>query len=252
MQRSPDCGTISVMKDETARRLNNINRAFYAQIADDFSETRQQAWPGWKRLLSALPAQDPLRILDAGCGNGRFGVFLAHGDPLRRWTYLGIDSSFRLLSEAACSLRASAGVKASFVQQDLVFTPLPQASFDVVAAFGLLHHIPGMERRAAFVRALAERTAPNGLLCIAAWRFYDYARFRQRIVPWSAALEHDVETGDYLLDWRRGGYALRYCHAIDDDEFTALIAASGLRLIDRYRADGFSGAVNEYALLAAS
>src|SRR5437773_46351 len=63
----------------TIQRLNEINRAFYNRVAQDFDETRQQAWPGWDTLLSYLnaPLNAPLSVLDVGCGNGRFGLFLA-------------------------------------------------------------------------------------------------------------------------------------------------------------------------------
>ena len=95
--------------------------------------------------------------------------------------------------------------------------------------------------------AAADRVAPGGCLAFAAWRFYELERFRERIVPWPDGFE--VETHDYLLDWRRGERALRYCHYIDDAEHDALIRASGLKVIADYRADGAGGRLNRYAVL---
>jgi 2-polyprenyl-3-methyl-5-hydroxy-6-metoxy-1,4-benzoquinol methylase len=63
------------VNDATRERLNTINREFYRVTAHDFDETRGQPWPGWKRVLPYLKL--PLSVLDVGCGNGRFGVFLA-------------------------------------------------------------------------------------------------------------------------------------------------------------------------------
>ena len=62
------------MDTETINRLNAINHAFYATVADDFDQTRGTAWPGWKRLLPYLTT--PLSVLDVGCGNARFALFL--------------------------------------------------------------------------------------------------------------------------------------------------------------------------------
>jgi hypothetical protein len=94
---------------------------------------------------------------------------------------------------------------------------------------------------------LAERAAPGGLLVFTEWRFYEYPRFRNRIVAWDAGTA--VEAGDFLLDWRRGERALRYCHYVDDAEHTRLIAATELTPVSEFRADGFTGDVNLYSIL---
>jgi SAM-dependent methyltransferase len=117
----------------------------------------------------------------------------------------------------------------------------------LVALFGVLHHIPGAARRRDLVRALAAQVRPGGLLAFTSWRFYEYPRFRSRIIPFPPGL--DVEANDYLLDWRRGEHAVRYCHYIDDAEQADLIAAAGLMPVTAYRADGESGSMNSYVVL---
>lgn len=99
------------------------------------------------------------------------------------------------------------------------------------------------------MKTLAERLTPDGLLVFTCWRFYEYPRFRERIVPMPDDLK--VESGDYLLDWRRGSTALRYCHYVDDDELQQLIDASDLRPILQYRADGHGDDMNLYVVLKA-
>jgi tRNA (uracil-5-)-methyltransferase TRM9 len=229
------------MNDDTVKRLNQINREFYQITAESFDESRGQPWPGWDRLIPYLPA--PLTVLDVGCGNGRLGVFLAqHAGP--RLIYSGLDNNASLLERAQTAL---AGVEAHFYQQDIIEQPPDQGEFDLVTLFGVLHHIPGRQQRQDFVRGLADRVKPGGILAFASWRFYEYERFRERITPWPADL--DVETGDYLLDWRRGDRALRYCHYTDDGEQAELSAVSGLREIITYRADGRTNNINCYTLL---
>jgi SAM-dependent methyltransferase len=231
------------MDAETIRRLNAINREFYRLTADDFSETRGTAWPGWERLLPYLRA--PLSALDVGCGNGRFGLFLAEHLGAANLRYHGIDSSEALLAHARTALADLPDVELE--ARDIVENPPDAGDYDLVALLGVLHHIPGAAERQTFMRRLAERVKPGGLLVFAAWRFYEYERFRERIVPWPPDIQ--VEPGDYLLDWRRGTVALRYCHYADDAEHAALIAAIGLTELATYRADGATGDANRYSIL---
>ncbi len=229
------------MDKETIARLNALNRAFYQITAPDFDQTRTAPWPGWETLLPLLST--PLSVLDVACGNGRFGVFLFErlGTNV---TYHGVDSNPQLLSFAQTAL---SGYAARLEQRDILSEPLPAGSYDLVVLFGMLHHIPGRDNRQEFMRALAVRVSPGGLLVFTAWCFYEYERFRQRIVPFPPDLR--VEPGDYLLDWRRGTRALRYCHYVDDQEHAALIQVTGLREVLTYRADGHSGDVNRYSIL---
>ncbi len=237
------------MNPETIHQLNAINRAFYNAIAEDFDQTRGESWPGWDRLRPHL--KTPLRVLDVGCGNGRFGLFLSTHLPPESITYHGVDNNAPLLDFAHEALQERAGLRYMLTRSDVVEGALPPGDYDLVVAFGLLHHIPGSERRQALVKALAERVAPGGLLAFACWRFYEYPRFVERITPWPDELRGKVEAGDYLLDWRRGNVALRYCHYIDDAEHEGLVAASGLIPLETWRADGHSGAANRYSLLEA-
>jgi tRNA (uracil-5-)-methyltransferase TRM9 len=226
------------MDAATIERLNAINRKFYEVTAREFDQTRGQPWPGWERLLTHL--QGPLTVLDVGCGNGRFGVFLRQQPG--RVDYTGLDNNQTLLDLARAALP-----DAQFEQRDIVADPPEHRAYDLVALFGVLHHLPGAERRKQLIQILAQRLNPGGVLVFTAWRFYEFERLRRRIVPWPADLR--VEPHDYLLDWRRGEVALRYCHYVDDAEQAALEAAAGLTLLDSYRADGHSGTDNQYSVL---
>lgn len=229
------------MDNRTIERLTALNRAFYETTAASFDQTRGAPWPGWDAVLPHLPPV--VRVLDAGCGNGRFGKFLAQRGA-SQISYTGLDSSPALLARARAALR---NLSANLLERDLLRDPLPDGPFDLVALFGVLHHVPGEATRRRLICDLAERLAPGGLLFFSAWRFAEFERFRRRIAPWPADL--CAEPGDYLLDWRRGERALRYCHFVDEAEHAALIEASGLREIDTFCADGESGESNRYSLL---
>ncbi|MBI1279098.1 MAG: methyltransferase [Anaerolineaceae bacterium] len=256
------------MDTQTVNRLNAINRAFYATVADDFDQTRGTAWPGWQRLLPYL--KTPISVLDVGCGNARFALFLhdnlsaisqppSNSEPfpvdsvlgtqhsVLSLSYTGLDSSPALLAHARTALADRTNLTFTLEQRDIIENPPDSGEYDLVVLLGVLHHIPGYEQRQTFMRQLAKRVKSGGLLVFAAWRFYEYERFRERVVSWPDDLH--VEHNDYLLDWRRGAVSLRYCHYTDDAEHDALVEATGLTQIDTFRADGQGGTANRYSFL---
>jgi tRNA (uracil-5-)-methyltransferase TRM9 len=195
------------------------------------------------RAADISPENRIISVLDVGCGNGRFGVFLR--DHLGIGVqYHGVDNNETLLNHARAAL---AGMNARLDMRDIVENPPDAGEYDLVALFGVIHHVPGAAERQDLMRRLAARVKAGGLLAFACWRFYEYARFRERIAAWPDDVQ--AEAGDYLLDWRRGAVSLRYCHYVDDAEHAALVTASGMREVARYRADGQDGRANQYSIL---
>lgn len=243
------------MDEETAQALNALNLAFYRDHAAEFSRTRERAWPGWERLLAWLP-DGPQRVLDVGCGNARFARFLASQRPGA--SYLGVDASEPLLEQARtrlpealrCELR-----RADFVA-DSPDGALPPGPFTLVALFGVLHGVPGAQRRRALVAAAAARLGRGGLLALTAWRFAELADLRRRIVPWPGPDAGDalaavrVDPGDHLLRWG-AGTALRYAHALDAEELDTLTADLGLAPLATWLDDGRDRRRNRYAVYRA-
>lgn len=256
------------MDRSTTLALNRVNRIFYLRHAGDFDAKRSAPWPGWGRLLEGWAAhgRPPRpRILDVGCGNARFGLRAAR-ELSQGFRYVGLDGSPALLAVAAERLAVlGEAVDAELYRWDLVAAALPgrplelpvAGSFDLVVAFGLLHHVPGLELRCRLLAALGRRLAPGGLLAASLWRFGDRPRFRRRVVPWGTAGNGPaidparVEAGDHLLRWGTGD-ALRYCHAASEQEEEALAAAPALggtvEMVGRFDADGAAGDLNRYLL----
>ena len=239
------------MDEKIVQRLLALNRQFYDEFADSFAESRGFEQPGLRRALDVLPASG--RLLDVGCGNGRLAHMLASAD--RSIDYLGIDSSVRLLEIArrqAASLRSS---RAEFLAADVTepgwASLLPAGRFQSVAVFALLHHLPGWQSRSDLLAALRLLLDAEGVIVVSVWQFINEARLERKVVPWSAIglSEEQVESGDVLLDWRRGGSGLRYCHLVSEFELAALAKAAGLVLTDVYYADGRSQKLNLFGVL---
>jgi SAM-dependent methyltransferase len=179
-------------------------------------------------------------LVDFGCGNGRFYAELERRGLVRE--YLGVDTSPPLLELARAS-----HPKARFVEADATAL-VPEPRFDLVVAFGLLHHLPSFELREKLVASLREHLVEGGLACLTFWRFAERERFLDRMVPFDDGLE--VEPGDYLIEF--AGEGARYCHHSSEVEVGELLAATGMTEIDRYSADGESGDLNLYSVLVRS
>jgi tRNA (uracil-5-)-methyltransferase TRM9 len=242
----------------TIQHLNQLNRDFYATIAEDFSQSRQKAWAGWNTLLPVLSQitreQTEPSILDLGCGNGRFGYFLQRHFPQVNWKYVGIDNNETFLAEAAKSLPLNGF---TFIDDDIigkvtVHQPfsLPSQEFDVIVAFGILHHIPSRELRQNFLKEGAQLLKKNGKLIIASWQFdQDKTLLSRAMNPEDFNLsKEDLEKGDYLLPWKSHTDITRYSHLVSSEEMSALLVATGLSITDTFHADGHEGTLNLYAV----
>ncbi len=246
---------------DTVLRLNRLNHDFYRQIAEDFDSTRQLSWPGWlqlvPRLEKVIQQYPPLKVLDVGCGNGRFGQFLVEHIGPNHIEYTGTDLNQALLTKAQLKLD-QAGLKTHFQTQDLVdlvlkkqiSTVFPVNHFGLVSLLGVLHHLPSFELRTQLLSQVIDLLAPQGLLVFTTWQFMEFERIKnKRVEPSLVGFNPDeLEENDYFLDWERGQLAYRYCHYFNEDEHRRLVAflKTKATLVDEFRADGKEGNMDQY------
>ena len=156
-----------------------------------------------------------------------------------------------------------------FLRRDLLLdglpADLPGAPFDLIAVFGLMHHLPGVDNRRALLRRAAGLLAPAGILAVSFWQFGNRQRFRRRVVDWqeynrTAAEPIDIsqlEPGDRLLAWGeeppqgQGPVAVRYCSWTPPQEADHLLADLALDPVSTFSADGSGRDLNLYRLLRA-
>jgi SAM-dependent methyltransferase len=101
------------------------------------------------------------RILDAGCGNGRYTHFLLRrADPNALIT--GFDYSQKMLERARRRLRTD---RATHVAADLTRLPYADGSFDAIVCGWVLEHLPDPRPG---LRELARALQPGGKLLLLA------------------------------------------------------------------------------------
>lgn len=271
------------MDEKTVERLLALNHEFYVAFAHPFAASRSLSDPALTCILPYIP--QCARVLDVGCGNGRLAALLDRERP--GTIYLGIDAVPELVELACAQADQLTTVAAEFRVADVtrpgwggafsgalpstpstasilsepvlsivegaegLGTGLLRTGFDCAVALAVLHHIPGFDLRVRVMREIASLLESSGCLILSTWQFLDSARMRHKIVGWAEAgiAEEALEHGDYLLDWKRGGRGLRYCHLVDEAEVDRLAAESGFRVRETFRAGGREGNLSLFAIL---
>ncbi len=235
------------MEAGVRQRLLTLNRDFYRDFGRAYAEKRGFLQPGVTRLLARLPRH--ARVLDAGCGHGR--VLETLREQGFQGTYIGVDASPVLLDEARRRARQVA-FSVHLAQRDLAHSDwdrdLPEV--DVVLCFAVLHHLPGGELRLRVLRQMHRLLVPQGQLWLSVWNLLRSPRLKARVQPWErlGVHPHQVDPGDLLVDWRHGGYGLRYIHQFTLPELEALLADAGFHVRESFLSDGEGGRLGIYVV----
>lgn len=134
--------TKAILEERTA--LMAPARRLRLKVADD--------------LLTDLAAGGPIRVLDAGCGDGLLSLALAKRHPL--WTIVGVDLREDMLAGARARAEGRSLGNVRFAAADLL-QPLPVSDFDAVIALECLSEIPDDE---AALRTMVAAAKPGGML----------------------------------------------------------------------------------------
>jgi ubiquinone/menaquinone biosynthesis C-methylase UbiE len=168
--------------------------------------TRRQALPPLHDLFAGRD-QRRLRVLDVGCGTGRFLDFLKQTWP--RLPAVGIDLSESYIAEAKRHLRGWCWLDLMVAKAEAL--PLADASQDAVTSVFMFHELPPKIRRAA-LREFARVLKPRGCL----------------------VLVDSLQTGDEpdydgMLELFPQNYHEPYYVTYLKEDFAALAAACGLQ-----------------------
>lgn len=232
------------MEPSIQNKLLEINRAFYNHFDGSFSATRGHVQPGVNKLLKQF---DPnITVLDVGCGNGTLARALKSKGF--SGSYLGVDMSAGLLEKAKTLSGASSNSHFDFCQFDFAdpqwHAQLPPKAYHWVAAFAVLHHLPGKDLRLQIARDFRELVSPDGRVTVSVWQWQNSLRLRKRVLPWFTVglIQQQLDEGDVLLDWRAGKtIGLRYVHTFSEESLTKLANEAGFKVIDNFYSDGKSG-----------
>ena len=145
------------LTDESAERYDTQVEVLLNGTANAM---RRQALPQLHELFAGRD-QRQMRLLDIGCGTGRFLDFVKQAWP--RLQIIGLDMSDAYVRHARRHLRRR--LRISFVIGKAEAIPLADASQDAVTSVFLFHELPPKVRRSA-LRECARVLKPGGRLIL--------------------------------------------------------------------------------------
>ena len=191
------------MTDDSASRYDTQVEVLFHGTAN---ATRRQALPQLHEVFAGRD-QRKLRLLDIGCGTGRFLDFLKQAWP--RLPALGLDMSEPYIRYAERHLKRWRRINLIVGKAELL--PVPDETQDAVTSIFLFHELPPKVRRTVF-RECARVLKPGG-----------------RLVLVDLLQCGDQSDYDGLLELFPQNYHEPYFRSYTKEDFSKLAAASGLK-----------------------
>lgn len=190
------------LTEDSAQRYDTQVEVLFKGTANAM---RRMALP---ELAEAFRGRDQrkLRLVDIGCGTGRFLDFVKQAWP--RLPVTGIDLSEAYIQHARRHLRRWSRVSALVAKAESL--PLPDASQDAVTSVFMMHELPPQIRRETI--AEAARVLKSG----------------GRLVIVDSLQKRDVPDYDGLLERFPQNYHEPYYQSYLDEDFAQIAASCGL------------------------
>ena len=182
-------------------------QSFYDKEAKKYAETRKKFWHEEKAILDAITPlfeqNKKIRILEFGCGSGRFASLLNQNFS-NKFDYVWIDLSDELLTYASKD-----NPNLTFFQWDVtkLIKNFEQESFDLIVWTSSFQHIPSTKERSFLMKNFYRLLDYDGMLLmtnrslsswftkknwkivlkakILSWLKFDRSIARDLMVPWT-------------------------------------------------------------------
>ena len=144
-------------------------QSFYDSEAKKYAETRKKFWHEEKTILGAITPlfgnNDKVRVLEFGCGSGRFATLLNQNFS-GKFDYVGIDLSEELLSYASKD-----NPNLTFFQWDItkLVRNFEQESFDLIVWTSSFQHIPTSKERSFLMKNFYRLLDYDGMVLMTNW-----------------------------------------------------------------------------------
>jgi alkylated DNA repair protein alkB family protein 8 len=208
------------MNRKYAEYLLNKTKEDYNLIADEFSRTRERPWEEIEFLFKDYLSPED-KILDLGCGNGRYLEFFKG----KNVDYSGVDNSEKLIELAR---NKYPGV--DFKVGNALGLSFPDNFFDKVYSIAVLHQVPSEYLRIKFLKEVKRILKPRGFLVITVWKFHEpkelYLFFKYTILKLIRKTELDWK--DIFEPW--GKKTERYYHCFSKKELINLVKKGGFKI----------------------
>lgn len=208
------------MQKEYAEYLLRKTKEDYNLIAEDFSKTRENPWEEFKFLFNDHLARGE-KVLDLGCGNGRYFEFLKN----KNVSYIGLDASEKLIK-----LAKKRFPQTKFLVGNALNLPFPDDYFDRIYGIAVFHQIPSLGLRLKFLEEAKRVLKQKGLLILTVWKAHQKRQIllilKYTILKLIGSTKLDFK--DVFEPW--GDKTERYYHYFSKRELKKLIDKTELKL----------------------
>jgi len=135
---------------------------FYDVVWTEYLPEYEESEKHWELFYSDSEIQGKT-VLDAGCGTGIFSTIFANRGAKK---VTGIDISEGSLETARSLMRKFKLENAEYSRQDMLSLPFPEESFDIVWAWGTVHHTTDP---IGAIKKLARLIKPGGSFLLAVY-----------------------------------------------------------------------------------
>jgi len=207
------------MEKEYAKYLLVKTKNDYNLISEEFSLTRGFLWGELNKFQDLV--KDGEKILDLGCGNGRFLEFFRN----KNIEYIGVDSSEKLIEIAKKKYPDF-----QFLVADALSLPFLENSFDKIFSISVFHHIPSKELRLQFLKEIKRTLKPRGILILTVWNLWQKRYFLPilKFIILKLFFRSKLDFKDIFLPW--GKKIDRYFHCFTKKELEELIREVNLKI----------------------
>lgn len=217
------------MNKEYAEYLLKKTRQDYNLIAENFARTRAFIPEDLKGLAKyTIPGE---KVLDSGCGSGRFYEVLKNVD------YYGVD-----ISEGLIIIAQKLYPKGKFKAANALNPPFPDNFFDKVFSISVLHNISSKEFRARYLKEIKRILKPGGYLILRVWDFWKREAGFKLFLKYTLLKllnKSRLDFRDVFVPWKdsKGKILVqRYFHCFGKRELESLVNEAGFKIKEIWRA----------------
>jgi ubiquinone/menaquinone biosynthesis C-methylase UbiE len=190
------------MARNNAKKIMNDLRDDYNLVSSSFASSRDRMWPELKFLFDY--AKEKEKVLDLGCGNGRFSQYLEKTD------YTGVDFSEGMILEAQKRF-----VGRKFLVGDALHLPFQENCFDKVYSIAMFHQIPSFEYRMQVLSEIKRVLKKEGKVFLTVWR-----------LSGGEKIEQFLEENEIYLKRKR------YYYLFKEKELSSLLKEAGFSVLE--------------------
>jgi tRNA (uracil-5-)-methyltransferase TRM9 len=218
------------MNQETAKTLMKKVVKDYSKISSEFDRTRQKSWKEFDNYLKFIKEKD--KVLDIGCGNGRFYQFLKEN---KKVDYIGMDNNKDLLEHAK-----SSNPEAKFKEGDLLKIPAQDNQFDIEVCIAALHHIPTEKLKKKAIKEAHRVLKNKGIYIVSVWNLFQkkYKKYIWESRKKSISSFGKYESRDTMIPWGKSGVK-RYYYAFKLKELSKLLEEGGFKILENHKGNNF-------------